>query len=82
MNSRIRYCIFVAMGSLTIPVAQAAVADTPWSMRLFGGGVVAENGSLPAARNPTPLEAELETRHPASDRRGFPVSLGAVYHCG
>jgi hypothetical protein len=43
---------------------------------------VAETGSLPAARNPTPLEAELETRHPASDRRGFPVSLGAVYHCG
>jgi opacity protein-like surface antigen len=46
MNTRIRYCIFVALGSLAASAAQAATPDSPWGVTLFGGGAVAENGSL------------------------------------
>jgi opacity protein-like surface antigen len=37
-------------------------------------------GSLPAVRNPTTLEADLQTNQSTRDRWAFPVSLGAVYH--
>ncbi len=46
MNTRIRYCIFVALGSLAVSAAQAATPDSPWGVTLFGGGAVAENGTL------------------------------------
>jgi opacity protein-like surface antigen len=46
MNARIRYCIFIAIGSLAASASQAAAPDTPWGVTLFGGGAVAEDGSL------------------------------------
>jgi opacity protein-like surface antigen len=44
MNSRTRYGLLLAMGVAAIPAAQAA--DSPWSVSVFGGGAVAEDGSL------------------------------------
>lgn len=122
MNTRIRYCFFVALGSLAASAVRAAAPDSPcmdkldfeyrYRDRIQAGAEVSYDlqpnmqaftrfmyesgdgsrsaplagcdhfGSLPKPRDPTPLEAELETRHSASDHGAFPVPLGAVDHFG
>lgn len=51
MKFRSRYGLLLAMGVAAVPAAQAA--DSPWSVSVFGGAAVTENGSLRSPESST-----------------------------